>query len=241
MPAQTSTLRELHRIHQQLRELNDRLARGPKQVQARQANVARLEAELQKLRGEAKAAQMSVDQKQLLLKSGEAKIKDLQVKINTCKSNREFQALKEQIAADEMANSVLADEILEALEKVDGYGPQVAAAAEAVDKARAEAAKLKHSVEEQASLIRGDIERLDGELRNVEAALPAELRVEYDRVVKSRGSDGMAAVDGNSCGGCYKQLTPNQYNSLTLDNIIFCNSCGRLLYLPEDRSVGQSD
>ncbi len=57
--------------------------------------------------------------KQLQLREREARIKDLQVKLNTCSSNREYQALKEQIAADQQANSVLSDEILEALERID--------------------------------------------------------------------------------------------------------------------------
>ena len=43
----------------------------------------------------------------------------LKAKLNAAASNREYQALKDQIAADQMAGSVLADEILEALEKID--------------------------------------------------------------------------------------------------------------------------
>lgn len=38
-----AALRELHRLHQQLGDLRDRLERGPKQVRVRQANVAQAE------------------------------------------------------------------------------------------------------------------------------------------------------------------------------------------------------
>ena len=62
---------------------------------------------------------MAVDKKQLQLKTGEDKVKDLRYKLNASTSNREYQALLEQIAADEMANSVLADEILEGLDACD--------------------------------------------------------------------------------------------------------------------------
>ena len=56
-----------------------------------------------------------------ILRSGEGKILELETKLNQSSTNREYQALKDQIAADNMANSVLADEILEAMERVDGF------------------------------------------------------------------------------------------------------------------------
>ena len=131
MAVTAAALRELHRIHQQLTDLRERMERGPKQIKAREANLARLAEELTKLQAEHKAARVRSDQKQLLLKSGEEKIESLKVKLNAAASNREYQALKDQIAADQMAGSVLADEILEAMEKIDELaGTDCRAAAE---------------------------------------------------------------------------------------------------------------
>ena len=116
-----AVLRTLHRIHRQLADLNEREDRGPRQIRANEANVAHREKELARVRDEGKAMRMAVDQKQLQLKTGEEKIKDHKRKLNAAASNREYQILKDQIAADEMANSVLEDEIIEALEKVDQF------------------------------------------------------------------------------------------------------------------------
>ena len=55
------------------------------------------------------------------MKSNEQKIKDLDTKLNTAATNREYQILKDQIAADKMANSVLEDEIIEMMEQVDAF------------------------------------------------------------------------------------------------------------------------
>ena len=122
MSITAAALRELHRIHQQLAELRDRLERGPKQVRIREANVAQLEARLAEARERAKQMQMAIDRKQLDLKSGEQKVLDLRVKLNGANNNREYQSFLEQIAAAEMAGSVLSDEILEGLEKIDQLG-----------------------------------------------------------------------------------------------------------------------
>ena len=141
MSVTAGVLRELHRIHRQLSDLRERLDRGPKQIKARETNIARLEAELAQLKADVKTARVATDQRQLLLKSGESKILDLKAKLNAANSNREYQALKDQIAADEMANSVLADEILEAMEKIDAFAPLVADAEHKLAKGREELSK----------------------------------------------------------------------------------------------------
>lgn len=232
-------LRELHRIHQQLSDLRERLERGPKQVRAREANVAKLEAELAKAQSESKAAKVHCDQKQLLLKSGEAKIEDLRRKLNAANSNREYQALLEQIAADEMANSVLADEILETLEKVDEMQGVIAEAQQKVARAKEDMAKAQQTVRDQQALLEADVTRLEAELERAEAQLPADFRDPYNRIVKSKGADAMAQVEGENCGGCNQRITANVYNALLMGRAVFCQSCGRLMYLAEDRSPGR--
>jgi predicted nucleic acid-binding Zn-ribbon protein len=232
-------LRELHRIHQQLADLRERLDRGPKQIKAREANVVKLEADLAKAQADAKAARVHVDQKQLLLKSGETKIEDLRRKLNACGTNREYQALLEQIAADEMAKSVLEDEILESLGKIDEFQAVIKECQDKLAKGKDELVKTQQAVKSQSGALQTDVDRLEADLKKAEATLPGDFRDAYNRIVKSRGSDAMAQVDGESCGGCFQRITANTYNALAMGRAIFCQSCGRLLYLPEDRSPGR--
>jgi len=240
MSVTTTVLRELHRIQRQLGDLGERLDRGPKQIKAREANVARLEVELAQLKADHKGARVGADQKQLLLKSGESKIHELKIKLNAAQSNREYQALKDQIAADEMANSVLADEILEALEKIDTFVPTLAEAEQKLAKAEDELAKAQQQIRDQQGLLHDDVKRLSAELKQVEGQLPADFREAYQRIVKSKGPDAMAQVDGESCGGCNHHITSNLISSLMMNRVVCCQSCGRMLYLPEDRTPGKT-
>jgi predicted nucleic acid-binding Zn-ribbon protein len=239
MSTTADVLRQLHRIHQQLRDLRERKERGPKQVKAHQTNVTRLEQEVTQARNDAKAARVAADQKQLQLKTGESKIADLKRKLNEANSNREYQALLEQIAADDMAKSVLEDEILEALGKIDQLQAATGESEQRLTRAKEEMAKVEASVKEAANLIQGDLTRLETELGATERDLAPELREVYQRVIKSKGSDAMAQVEGDCCGGCYQQVQPNRINQLHLQHAVLCTSCGRLLYLPEDRSPGR--
>jgi hypothetical protein len=237
MSVTAAALRELHRIHRQLSDLRERLDRGPKQVQARKDNVTRLESELAHAKDDAKSAKVHADQKQLLLRSGEAKIQDLKSKLNAASSNREYQALKDQIAADEMANSVLADEILESLEKIDELVAAVRQAEQNLSTARDDLARLEVQTRDQQGLLDQDLRRLEAQLRDAEKMLPVDFREAYDRNVRSKGSDAMAQVDGESCSGCNQRITPNMFNSLRMSRVVCCQSCGRLLYLPEERGA----
>jgi predicted nucleic acid-binding Zn-ribbon protein len=232
----TSTLRTLHRIHQQLDDLRERLDRGPRLVRAQQTNIDRLTAQLTELEAQAKSLRMATDKKQLQLDAGEAQVKKRKLQLQQAADNREYQALKEQIAADEMANSVLADEILEAMEKIDQMAEKVAVAKSAVAKAQQDAEKLAKDFEEKEPLIRGDINRLQQEMKQAEADLPSEFRILYDRLVRARGEDALAVVSGDFCSGCNQQIPVNMINSLMLANPIQCKACGRMLYLPEDYS-----
>jgi predicted nucleic acid-binding Zn-ribbon protein len=232
MSITAAALRELHRIHQQLAELRDRLERGPKQVRAREANVAQLEAKLAEARERAKQTQMAVDRKQLDLKSGEQKVVDLRVKLNAASSNREYQALVEQIAAAEMAGSVLQDEILEGLEKADQLAMAVKEAEKNLAAGRQELEKSRQAIDASGAMHRADLNRLEGELAQAEKALPTDVKTDYQRIVRSKGADSLAAAEDGVCTGCGQQITLNMQNELKLSKLVFCKACGRLLYLP---------
>jgi len=227
-------LRKLHRIHQQLTDLRDRLGRGPKQVQAAIANVDRLKADHQQTQEILQKSRIVSDDKQLQLKTAEDRIADMKRKRNECSTNKEYQALIEQIAADEMATSVLSDEILELMEKTDEHKKTVEQAAAQVTKANEEMENLRKRVEGQREALELDVGRLTDELVEAERALPAEIKVEYNRVVKSRGEEALTALDGEICGGCYQMITSQMLNDLQMSRPVFCKACGRLLYLAEE-------
>jgi len=233
MAVTTAVLRELHRIHVQLSDLRDRLARGPRQIKVHERNVAEQQATLDAAAEQVKQTRMASDKKQLDLKSSEGKIDDLKNKLNGCSSNKEYQSLLEQIAATEMANSVLADEILEAMDKSDDLEKIVGKATTQVEAAQAELAKCQAKVAGEAEGIKADIERLEGELSAAEKELPTEIKADYQRIIRGKGAEGMAEVEGQVCLGCGKQITLNMQNELMMSKPVFCKSCGCLLYMCE--------
>lgn len=232
-----SLLRRLHRIHRQRTDLRSQLERGPRQIAAGEALVAEAEAKLAGAREALRKAKRAADEKQLQLQSREAHIEQLKAKLNSASSNKEYSLLKEQIAADEQANSVQSDEILEALEHIDTLEQDVAAAEAELERQRREHAARVEEVEERLQNRRQELERIETELAEAEAEIPAAARRDYDRVTAVRGEEALAPVEGDSCSGCYQTLTTQVMNQLRLSQLTRCPSCSAFLYLPEDRRV----
>ncbi len=238
MPSPTvslDVLRTLHRIHKQLTDLKDRRDRGPRQILAGDAGIKQREDELNQVREELKTMRKNIDQQQLQMKSNEQKIKDLDTKLNTAATNREYQILKDQIAADKMANSVLEDEIIEMMEQIDAFRPKIAEAESVVKTTREKVAAGRKTVESQADSILGDIARLEAELKQSEAELPERIRETYLRLVGKKGEDALAAVVDGACSGCYQQVPVNVQANIRLLQPSFCRTCGRLLYIAEEK------
>ena len=229
----TSVLRVLHRLQRQLTDLRARLDRGPRQIHAAEANVRRCEKEAAATKEEAKTMRLAADKKQLHLKTNEEKVKDLRNKLNTATSNREYQILRQQIAADEMANSVLADEILEAFEKADDFQKNIAAAEQVLDAAKNKTEAIRAETARAEPTLRADLARIEAELKQHEVTLPDDIHDLYNRIVRHRGEDALAVLEGQYCGGCHQQLPLNHCANVMLGKPVVCKSCGRLLYLPE--------
>lgn len=237
MPTNADSLRELHRIHRQQTDLRSRLERGPKKVRAIEMKVEQIEALHKGLKEQFTRTRITSDDKQLQLKEREDRIANLNAKLNSAASNKEFQALKEQIAADEQADSVLSDEILEILEKLDQMQEQLATVTSQLEESRGELETMRKSVAEQQGGLESELGRVLENLVKAEAYLPADVKVSYKRIVAARGEEALAEVQAECCGSCYQTLTPQMMNELLMDKLVTCKTCGALLYAPEDRSI----
>lgn len=235
MDVSAETLRTLHRIHRQLADLRGRLQRGPRQVQSAEQNVRRLQQAGDEARQLVTKTRLAADQKELQLQEREARIEDLRRKLNTCSSNREYQAILEQIAADEQANSVLSDEILELLDKVTHLQQRAQQTQEELAKGKADFEKIRQRVQNERQVLEDDVARVRHELDEAEAKLPSDFRRDYQRIVRARGEDALAPLEGDCCGACYQTVTPQMLNDVAMGRPVFCKACGSILYRPEGR------
>ena len=233
MSAATAGLKRLHELHIRLQDINKQLEHGPRQVKARQQILAKKQAEIDALKAELKQTRILADQKNLQLKTNETKIDQLRGKLNQAQSNREFDVIRSQIDADTMANSVLEDEILEVLEKVDQQQHKIKQAEDEIAQTAADLRRVAQEVESGAPKLREQAIELQSALSDAEKILPQTAITTYRRLVQAHGAGALATVENNACTACFELLSANYLVELNTGKFLFCRSCGRLLYRPE--------
>lgn len=233
MNSTANALKDLHDLQLKLQAVQEELGRGPRQIKARQLHATKKTAEIDALKEQFKQLRVASDQKSLQLKTNESKIEQLKIKLNAAASNREFDIIRSQIDADTMANSVLEDEILEAMEKVDEAQRKIKEAEAELATVTAETRRIATEVESQAPALRARAEEVQAALKSAETCLPETILVQYRRLVQAHGAGALASIHNKACTACNAILSPNMLIELNTGKLLFCRSCGRLMYRTE--------
>ena len=227
-------LRTLHRMLRQLTDIGERMEKGPRRVRIVTTNEANFAKSLE----EAKAALLELrkasNAKQMQLSEREAKIEDFKLKLNACDSNKEFQLLRDRIAADTQANSVLQDEILEQLEKLDVLTEEAELAKTNHAKSQSELKRLSDEVALELKALEAEKTRISQELAEKEKQIPFDLAGQYRRLVAGKGEDALGLTNTETCGNCNQTLTPQTSDDLMMKKPVFCKGCGCWLYVAEN-------
>ena len=227
-------LKDFHKLHLQLEKIQNQLDRGPKRIRAKSQFVLAKEREQEEQHEQVKLLRKTVDQKNLQLRTNEAKIEELKTKLNAATSNREFDIIKSHIEADQMANSVLEDEILEVLEKVDQAQQFLAQLEQECVEAREEVERVTAEVKAAEPALHEEAEKLNVSIREFESTLPGEIHEKYQRLVRAHSSSALAPMENGACGSCCVALSPNTRIEVNSGHLLFCRNCGRLLYKPDE-------
>ncbi len=229
----SAVVQRLHRIWRQKTDIESQLASGPRQIAVIESRLKAATAAVAKHREAIKQQKMEADRRQLQMREREAKVFDLGVKMNMSKNNREYQTLKEQIAADKEANNVLADEILENLETIDELNTQTQSLLDNESAAKEDLKNIEAKIVVAAERLKIDLQAVMAELVEAEKALVGDLRSVYKQLIPLMGEDAMAGMEETSCGGCYTTMTPKMIDTLEMGHAIKCTSCGRLVYMAQ--------
>jgi uncharacterized protein len=225
-------IRTLHRLLKQQTDLQDQLDSGPRKIQLVKLNESQFEHALEKAKAELKRLHQSVEEKQLQLDERESRVAQLKIRMNTCDSNKEFQLIKERIAADQQANGVLQDEILELLERLDAQKVSCQNAKLNFQKAQTEREQAVEIIKGEHRQWQTELARVNEQLTQEEKKLPADLLREYRHSIKGLGENVFGETDGQNCGNCFHSLTIQKSADLKMNRPVYCEGCGCLLYQP---------
>jgi predicted nucleic acid-binding Zn-ribbon protein len=148
---------------------------------------------------------------------------------------RETDALQKQIAALETQD-------LEKIEEIEAVEKELEERAEEINNLEANRKAALKAFDDELRSAKSEFESETSKREAVFVTLPAQLAAVYNRLAqRSRDGIAVAAVLKGACSACFMSLRPQmQVNVRKGDEIITCESCSRILYIPsEAKSAGQ--
>jgi predicted nucleic acid-binding Zn-ribbon protein len=244
----TDVIEQLIRL-QELDRVRDRLQRRldevPIKLRSHTDRIAALESELAEQEVSLRSLRAEADRAELEVKAKEADREKYKRQMNAPKlSNREYQALQEQLAGVLADINSLSDKALSALERASETEDQATALQSELETARAAHAEAKEKLESALTGVRSDLAAKDEERKEFVAGVGMEPLAVYERV-RRKHKDALAIVEGTidraagrigtdlHCSACFMTITANDaVQVLRRNRVIQCKSCVRILYVP---------
>lgn len=223
-------LRTLQALDLRLARLDREITDGPLAVASYLRAVAAVDAKIAALDERVKLLKAQAKLRENEAKTAEGKVERLNTQASEVKTNREFQALRSEIANAKLEVSKQEDEILKIMEAVEAQDKLIAVAREerAREQKRYDAEKVK--VDAAIDGLRASRAELAKERPPLLVDVPKEALSIYERVAKARG-DAVVPLEQDFCSGCMERLTKNDVVTiLNASRLVQCKSCSRILY-----------
>ena len=225
---------QLHDLLKQLQTAEQMLEHGPRRIAVAQKKVFAAQAACDEQKEAIKQLKKSADQSALNLKGREAEQAKLALRLNEASSNKEYQIIQTQLESEKAADSVLEDEILVLLEKVDAAGEELVERENDLAKAEQGKQDITADVQQREPGLKSDVARLNGAIAEAEEQVPAgDARTTYRRLRAAQGASSLSPVEDDYCAECNTAVTPQDAVQLNLGEFLLCRACGRILYRPE--------
>lgn len=225
-----------------LREAQSRLDAAAKNVRIQERRAADLAEKLKLAQTKLKEQQAQAGQFDLDLKSRDAHIERLRTQQQTAKNNKEYQAFLVEINTAKVDRNKIEDEAMKVLEAVEREQNEVGAMQSQLQAEQKKLETLRTESGETVKRLQGEVDALRPVRDQAAAAVPAKARDAFERLSERFDGEAMSPIgkpdrrrEEYICGACNMSLVADVYNKLhTRDDLVFCPSCHRILYIPED-------
>jgi uncharacterized protein len=219
----------LERTNREIQRLKAEIAELPKRVAAIEDKLAGTKAGLEKARGAVKGDEAVRRRYETLISDLRQKISKYRDQSLEVKTNDQYKALMHEIQFAEQEISADEDKILELMVNAEAREKEVKAAEAELKAEAAEIEKEKSLARERTTEDENQLAQWTAKREAARAAIDPDLLRHYDRVSRFRGS-GIAEVRDHKCTGCSVVLRPQTYNDVRGGQLIYCDSCQRILY-----------
>ena len=234
LKTQIHDLIQLQTIDSEIYTLQNEKSAKPETIKALTASFEEKKSHLASLEKNSLDLQKHRKDRELGLGTKEEGIKKLQSQLYQLKTNKEYQAMLQQIDSTKADASVIEDEILEILDQFDKVKKESNLEKEKLQEEEKIFNNQKKQIEDRIKEIDSRLEQLEAQRKQVIPNIAPKILSQYERILKNRDGLAIVSVKDNSCLGCNMFVPPQVINLIKMyERIITCEICNRILYINE--------
>jgi predicted nucleic acid-binding Zn-ribbon protein len=218
--------------------------------------LAHIDPERQSLASKTSGAQSALDQAKQKVKEIDSQRKQLELEVETKKSqiekyanqqlqtrkNEEYRALTHEIEGCKEAITKIEDREIELMEQAEAGQKVVVAATGVLNEAKKLMEGQVGQLGQREEALKKELATLEADREQLASAVEESVRSRYERLVKNRGDTVVVGVNHGVCGGCHMKLQPQTLVSCRgAQEVVTCSNCGRILYYTRDMDMAIVD
>jgi hypothetical protein len=192
-------------------------------VDAKQGDLASLQAEVEEAKKNLRHLERQVDEKQEDLTKYNAQLPLI-------KTNREYKAILLEIDLVEKEISDIEEMMLNGMTELEEIEARITAEKAGVAKVKEESETEKAKLAQEQKAVEESLGESRSEREHLASDIDGSLLSQYDRIRTRKGGLAMAGLNDESCDACHLMLPPQVVNEVIGGAVKTCPSCHRLLY-----------
>lgn len=175
-------------------------------------------------------------QKERDLEVKEGGLKKYKGQLFQIKTNREYEAMLEEIAVVETGINLLEEDILRLMEEGDSSNEKSQEKKKQVDTEKEEFQKFLAEKQKETADMEKIIKDSEDQRPQLLEGLERNTVTEYEKLLETRQGKAVVTAKDGTCSGCFVSMRPQMFEEMKHnDKIYYCPSCSRFLYWDHNR------
>ncbi len=213
-----------------IEKIREEIQSAPEIIASKQKELEDKKLETEEKKKDFVALNSLKKEKEALLDTKEKAISKHSLELNSVKSNDTYKALLLEIEKAKADKSVIEDEILALMDKIDAETLVVKASENELKDFDQKIKAEINTIENTAKKNEESIQSIEKEREEYKQKVSKNILDQYERIREGRNGQGICVIDGESCGGCGMVLRPQLINQAQkCTDLVFCDNCSRIL------------
>jgi len=220
-----------------LQEKDRKIAKLQREIRDIPARKADIEKQLE-------GAKLRLSQARETLKKSTADLKQLEIEVGAhnekiikykqqqmeSKTNDQYRAFLQEIAAAEKNISALEDREIILMEQAEASKKVIAERESELKEEEGGVSEEQGMLEDRLKEVQDDLNALMADRGRITSNVNPSLLLKYERLFKNKGDFAVVQVEKDHCSGCHMRLPPQVTNdAINPAKLVICNFCGRML------------